>query len=193
MPNENQTIEYKQLLDNGEPFYPMVGKSSYSEWIGYEDVTGEPPSDNYVTEIPNGGTGADNATDARENLGIDESLIASMFDTQYITSSSTSESLTYINENRTVHGDGVVWVTATISTDDTNTYGSTQAYILWNFNTMARTQFRYPSSYAQAHAASVSVAIKVSDGDTITIRMGSTRGGTKYFYRTFTCLGCTVS
>lgn len=193
MPDENTTIEYKQLLDNGEPFYPMVGKSSYSEWIGYEDVTGEPPSGNYVTEIPNGGTGADNAMDARVNLGVDANGIASMFATQYTSSSSTSESLTYINENHTVSGNGVVWVTATISTDDTSTYGSTQAYILWNFNTMARTQFRYPSAYAQAHAASVSVAIKVSNGDTITLRMGSTRGGTKYFYRIFTCLGCTIS
>ena len=143
--------------------------------------------------VGHGGTGADNAGDARENLGVDAGGIASMFDTQYITSSSTSESLNYINENRTVHGNGVVWVTATVSTDDTNTYGSTQAYILWNYNTVARTQFRYPSSYAQAHAASATVALKVSDGDTITIRMGSTRGGTKWFYRIFTCLGCTVT
>lgn len=58
MPDENQTIEYKQLLDNGEPFYPMVGKSSYSEWIGYEEVSGDPPTDNFVLGIANGGTGS---------------------------------------------------------------------------------------------------------------------------------------
>lgn len=56
MPNENQTIEYKQLLDNGEPFYPMVGKSSYSEWIGYEEIEGQTP-ENFVLPVGNGGTG----------------------------------------------------------------------------------------------------------------------------------------
>ncbi len=166
--------KYVQLHDaDGNNLYPVVA--------------------DFPLGVQSGGTGADNATNARANLGVDASGIASMFTTQYTSSSSTSESLTYINENHTVNGDGVVWVTATISTDDTSTYGSTQAYILWNFNTMARTQFRYPSAYAQAHAASVSVAIKVSNGDTITLRMGSTRGGTKYFYRIFTCLGCTVT
>lgn len=73
MPNNNQTIEYKQLLDNGEPFYPLVGKSSYSEWIGYEEigtaqpsygqwigfveVDGSAPSRDFVVPVENGGTG----------------------------------------------------------------------------------------------------------------------------------------
>ena len=74
MPNENTTIQYKQLLDNGEPIYPMVGKSSYSEWIGYEEVggSGVHPDDQWIgfvdvggaTDVPpyivpvaNGGTG----------------------------------------------------------------------------------------------------------------------------------------
>ena len=73
MPDNNQTIEYKQLLDNGEPFYPMVGKSSYSEWIGYEEVgsaqpeygqwvgfvevDGSAPSRDFVLPVANGGTG----------------------------------------------------------------------------------------------------------------------------------------
>lgn len=74
MPEENTTIEYKQLLDDGEPFYPMVGRSSYEQWVGYEEVTGSTPQpfdqwigfvevgdapamSNYVVPVANGGTG----------------------------------------------------------------------------------------------------------------------------------------
>lgn len=83
MPDNNQTIEYKQLLDNGEPFYPMVGKSSYSEWLGYEEVDGTPPDENFVLGVSNGGTGADNADDARANLGLNSACIVQKFSKAY--------------------------------------------------------------------------------------------------------------
>ena len=47
-------IPYKQLIDeNGDSFYPVCGASSFSDAV----------------PIAKGGTGADNAADARTNLG----------------------------------------------------------------------------------------------------------------------------
>ena len=151
-------------------------------------------SDNtQILDVTGGGTGANTAIGARTNLGINAANIADLFTSTSWSLSNTSESLTYVNRTYTVSGSGVLWVTATINTDDTNTYGSTQSAIRHNDTIVARTQFRYPSAYSQAHAATASSAIKVSNGDTINIQLGSTRGGTKYYYIYFTCLGVTVS
>ena len=48
-------IPYKQLMEDGEPFYPVTGPSSF----------------NGVLPVSKGGTGADNAAAAHANLGID--------------------------------------------------------------------------------------------------------------------------
>ena len=46
-------IPYKQLMEDGEPFYPVTGPSSF----------------NGALPVSKGGTGADNAAAARANLG----------------------------------------------------------------------------------------------------------------------------
>lgn len=55
-------IPYKQLMEGGEPFYPVTGPSSFN---------GQLP-------VSKGGTGAANAAQARANLGIVDGLGAAL-------------------------------------------------------------------------------------------------------------------
>ena len=168
--------KYVQLHDaDGNNLYPVVA--------------------DFPLGLQSGGTGADNATDARSNLGLDAAGIASLFTVYTAESSGTSSSNPWTNfeETKTVHGNGLVFISVGVETDDTNTYGTTGARInkgsvCWSANII-----RYPSAYSQRQAVSACCWLSFSDGETFSIQLGSTRGGTKYYKRNYVCLGCTLT
>ncbi len=189
MPDENTTIEYKQLLDNGEPFYPMVGKSSYSEWLGYEEVSGDPPTDNFVLGIANGGTGASNAQQALISLlnGC----------TEYRTHSSTTAT-TSVDKTYTVVGSGLVYVSASVYTDATSDTGTQWVYIFKNgtqveSNMLAYNSDRVGVAFAGSLGSNASAMTKVSNGDTIIVRLQGTKNGTKRMFYDLVAFGCLLT
>lgn len=151
----NKQIKYKQLYDEGEPFYPMVGKSSYPQWLGYEEVDGTPPDGNFVLPIANGGTG-----------GI----------TEYINHESGSLT-TALNKDKifTVSGNGLVFVSVSLRTG-TKTWGATQANINLNSDVVAYSSDTITGAYDGMTTGANAVAfVKVKNGDVITTHLFSTR------------------
>lgn len=141
-----------------------------------------------IVPVSMGGTGADNAVDARTNLGI-QLLPTVIVDNTYSTASTATFDKTY-----TVSGSGVIAVFASVLSDDTNDYGTWQARIYHNGTCIMGEGTRFTTSYNYTFGASTSAPIQVSNGDTIRIYLYITKSGRKDAYRRFMCFGgCTVS
>lgn len=151
------------------------------------NVLGDVASQNIVP-VSMGGTGADNAVDARTNLGI-QLLPTVIVDNTYSTASIATFDKTY-----TVSGSGVIAVFASVLSDDTDDYGRWQARIYHNGNLIMGEGNRFTTTCNYTFGASTSAPIQVSNGDTIRIYLYITKSGRKDAYRRFMCFGgCTVS
>ena len=112
--------------------------------------------------------------------------------TEYTASGSTT---TYnsITKSWTVHGDGFVFVSCYVTTDSTNTYGSTWANIEYDGAYVAMNKHRLNSNSADTLAASSSIMISVTNGKTISCYCGSTEDGTKTAKFRAMAFGCTLT
>ena len=93
----------------------------------------------------------------------------------------------------TVSGDGIVFVSSTIFTDNTSNYGTTRTQISKNGTIMAYSANRYPSAHTAEFGANAAVALKVANGDTISSSSISTKSGTKTIMMYVLALGCTLA
>lgn len=93
----------------------------------------------------------------------------------------------------TVHGSGFVYVTASTRASTNNDTGTTYAEILLNGNLVAVDLNRLTSASTVRLSASTSAMMNVSDGDTITINLSNTKGGTAEGYRRAMAFGCTLT
>lgn len=112
--------------------------------------------------------------------------------TEYTASGSTT---TYnsITKSWTVHGDGFVFVSCYVTTDSTNSYGSTWANIEYDGAYVAMNKHRLNSNSADTLAASSSIMISVTNGKTISCYCGSTEDGTKTAKFRAMAFGCTLT
>lgn len=141
-----------------------------------------------ILPVAKGGTGADNAADARTNLGI-QLLPTVIVDNTYSTASTATFDKTY-----TVSGSGVIVVFASVLSDSTSDYGTWRAHIFHNGNRIFGEGTRWGENLPYSLGASTAVPISVSNGDTIEVYLSHTKGGRKDAYRRFLCFGgCSVS
>ena len=112
----------------------------------------------------------------------------------YYTTSLTTTGSEAMEKSWTVRGSGgYINVSVSAYTDLTNDYGTTWAQVQLNGTDVAVEQHRLNATWATMLAANASVMIPVSDGDTITVRGGSTKSGTKTLTGHVMAFGCTLS
>ena len=112
----------------------------------------------------------------------------------YYTTSLTTTGSEAMEKSWTVRGSGgYINVSVSAYTDLTNDYGTTWAQVQLNGTDVAVEQHRLNATWATMLAANASVMIPVSDGDTITVRGGSTKSGTKTLMGHVMAFGCTLS
>lgn len=111
------------------------------------------------------------------------------------TSTASGSSADFINSYYRVSGNGVVFVSASIFSDETSGYGTWIAEIYYNNVLIMADGTRLASADAVARplGASTSAPIEVTNGGTIRISLQNTKTGTKTLYRRLLCFGCTVS
>ena len=136
--------------------------------------------------VENGGTGADNAADARTNLG------AAPMPTVIVSNTSLSGSNYFSDATYTVSGNGVVIVCASIVSYASD-YGQYTAAIYHNGTLIMGAGSRYDTSNAAGFGAAAAAPIVVANGDKIRIALQNTKAGAKSVFRRFLCFGCTVS
>ena len=136
--------------------------------------------------IEAGGTDADNAADARINLG------AAPMPTVIVSNTSLSGSTYLSDATYTVSGSGVVIVCASIVSFASD-YGQYTAAIYHNGTLIMGAGSRYDTSNAAGFGAAAAAPIAVANGDKIRITLQNTKAGAKSVFRRFLCFGCTVS
>lgn len=99
----------------------------------------------------------------------------------------------YTSKTYTVSGSGILIVSCTTKTDNTDSYGITVATVRKNGTMVAYATDRIEPAVAQEVAANAVVTISVADGDTVFLGGFSTKAGTKTFLFNILCFGCTVS
>lgn len=118
--------------------------------------------------------------------------IKSTLPTEFTDNTETTQN-SRITKSYTVSGNGFVMVTASIMTDTTSDVGSMSAYVLRNNEYIAYDANRLTVAASEKLGASVTVAVKVINGDVLTISLAATKNGSKNLFRRFLCFGCSVS
>lgn len=119
-------------------------------------------------------------------------MIKSILPTEF-TDNTETEQNSRITKSYTVSGNGFVIVTASIMTDTTKDTGTMSAYVLRNNDYIAYDANRLTVEVPEKLGASVTVAVKVINGDVLTIALAATKNGSKNLFRSFLCFGCSVS
>lgn len=116
-----------------------------------------------------------------------------LFPTQYVsdltwTDWANTQTLTW-----TVHGSGFVYLTASTRASSNNDTGTAYVEILLNGNIVAVDLNRLSSAATLRLSASASAMMIVSDGNTITVNLSNSKGGTAEGYRRAMAFGCTLT
>lgn len=152
-----------------------------------------------VIPVIGGGTDADNASDARANLGINADLIGSILgsiSTEYRVRENVvgTADLTKYYQVITTNPKAVVIASASIQTDTANAAGRSACTIYKNGILYAFGADSLTSAQGSVAGANASVPMVVENGDKIRLSIGSTKGsGTKTTLRILVAIGCTLT
>ena len=119
---------------------------------------------------------------------IDLSLIQEYYDTDTTTSTSAAMEKVYTADNY-----GVVIATVSCATNTQSSHGQTTAKVLKNSDTYAYSMNNYASNSGLEYGANAVAVMRVTTGDTITLRAFSGKSGTKTGYFNLLAIGCTLS
>lgn len=118
---------------------------------------------------------------------------ASTLPTEYVSNLTWTDWANTKTLTWTVHGSGYVYVTASTRASANNDTGTAYVEILLNGNLVAVDLNRLTSASTVRISASTSAMMNVSDGDTITINLSNTKGGTAEGYRRVMAFGCSLT
>jgi len=115
------------------------------------------------------------------------------FPTQYSHSSSWTAWQTGVDKTWTVHGAGVVFLSASVYTDATSDTGNTMSILYHNGAVVAHDENRFTSASGARAASNASIMLIVADGDTVMGHLQSTKEGSKQGMWYALAFGCTLT
>lgn len=127
-----------------------------------------------------------------DNRDVDK--FSSILDLDVTTSIGTTTGKNDITRTRTftVSGDGLLYVSGSVYTDATSDTGSVEATLYQNGVTVAVNGNRFTSASSMNAMGQVSGLLKVNDGDSITIKIYTSKNGAKTFYWYHLGISCTA-
>lgn len=177
-------------------------RDSISGWIRQTVTVSAPGSD--VIPISRGGTGATNASDACDNLGIIPAsgiipAIVAAIGTESYTKTDTGGNQITVGQWQ-VTGKGFVWVTCQMQTTGSGDYGNHEAWIYRNrdgtLTEVAYVNNRTDASYNGTISGEAYACFAVRTGDIIDCRTRTSRTASTSSYKRYarvSFIGCTLT
>ena len=122
------------------------------------------------------------------NLELSKSLYPAEYTSSTYTSSNNSIDKTY-----TVHGNGFVFISGSIQTDNTSDTGTQWCYIFKNGNQIAYSSDRVGVAFAGNLGTNACAVTMANSGDSIVVRLQSTKNGSKLLMYNLVAFGCTLT